>query len=277
MSVFADHPFAVRIEALAALGMRRLVEATVSLYPGLDATWTQVGGGVAAYLGEGSPVNGTAGFGMRGEVTVADVEALEHFFAARGEQPLASVCPMSHPSAARLLGERGWTIGAFENVLARTLDSDSDSALPGPDGHVEIRCARSGDELELWALMVANGFSAPDDPTVAEMRLGRTATAREDSIFLIGYVDGAPAGTGELQVEDGVGWLSADTTLPQFRGRGVQRSLQRARLALALDAGCDIAVSESMPGSGSQRNMERLGFNVVYTRVDALGPKPPSA
>jgi len=275
MSVFADHPFAVRVEALAATGMRRLAEATLSLYPDLDAMWTQVGGGVAAYLGEGSPVNGTAGFGMPGEVTAADVEALERFFAARGERPLASVCPMAHPSVARLLGARGWTIGAFENVLARTLDSDL--VLPEPDAHIEIRVARTPDELELWALMVANGFSAPYDPTPAEMRLGRAATAREDSAFLIGYIDGAPAGTGELQLEDGVGWLSADTTLPQFRGRGVQRSLQRARLALAFDAGCDIAVSESMPGSGSQRNMERLGFSVAYTRVDALGPNPASA
>ena len=119
--------------------------------------------------------------------------------------------------------------------------------------------------------MVANGFAAPDDPTPAEVRFGRSAVARSGASFLVGYVDGKPAGTGELQIEAGVGWLSADTTLPQFRGRGVQRSLQRARLELARAAGCDIAVSESAPGSGSQRNMERLGFRVAYTRVDACG------
>jgi hypothetical protein len=37
-------------------------------------------------------------------------------------------------------------------------------------------------------------------------------------------------------------------------------------------AGCEFAVSESHPGSTSQRNMERLGFRVVYTRVDLLAP-----
>lgn len=270
MLVAADHSLAIRIEALAALGMRRLAEAAATCYPDLAAAWAEVGGGVAGYLGTGSPVNGTAGFGMGGEVTTADVETLEHFFTDRGEQPLASVCPMAHPSVAHVFGARGWTIGAFENVLVRSLDSRV--RLPEPDPHVDIHIAHTPDELELWALMVANGFSAPDDPTPAEMRLGRAAVARDDSVFLIGYVDGKPAGTGELQTEGGVGWLSADTTLPQFRGRGVQRSLQRVRLALAAAAGCDIAVSESLPGSGSQRNMERLGFRVAYTRVDAAGP-----
>ena len=270
MSVFADRALAVRVEALAALDMRRIAEAASSRYPELGVTWTEAGRGVAGYFGRGSAANGTAGLGMGGEITMADVVALERFFSERGERPQASICPFAHSSTSALLQERGWMIGAFENVLVRGLDQTE--ALPEPDEHVEIRFARTPAELELWAMMVANGFSAPDDPTPAEMRMGRSAVARNDSAFLIGYVDGKPAGTGELQTERSVGWLSADTTLPQFRGRGVQRSLQRARLAVARDAGCDIAISESMPGSGSQRNMERLGFRVAYTRVDACGP-----
>ena len=270
MTVFADRALATRVEALAALGMRRFAEATASRYPEVSATWAEVGGGIAAYLGDGSAVSGTAGFGMRGEVSTADVVALECFFLKRRERPLAGVCPFAHPSAARAFEERGWTIGSFENVLVRGIDPVE--PLPEPDEHVEVRLAHSPDELELWALMVANGFAAPDDPTPAEMQLGRAAVVRSDSSFLVGYVDGKPAGTGELQIEAGVGWLSADTTLPQFRGCGVQRSLQCARLELARAAGCDIAVSESAPGSGSQRNMERLGFRVAYTRVEACGP-----
>jgi len=116
------------------------------------------------------------------------------------------------------------------------------------------------------------GFSAPELPTAAESRLGRAAVAIPGRSFLTAFVDGKQAGTGELRITDGVGWLSADTTLPRFRGRGVQQSLQRARLAMAREAGCDLAVTESAPGSGSQRNMERLGFRVVYTRVDAAAP-----
>jgi len=37
---------------------------------------------------------------------------------------------------------------------------------------------------------------------------------------------------------------------------------------LADEAGCDLAVTEAVPGGGSQRNMERLGFRIVYTHVE---------
>jgi hypothetical protein len=40
------------------------------------------------------------------------------------------------------------------------------------------------------------------------------------------------------------------------------------------DAGCALAVTESVPGSPSQRNMERVGFQVAYTRVDARYASP---
>jgi len=94
-----------------------------------------------------------------------------------------------------------------------------------------------------------------------------------DRQLLIAFVDGEPAGTGELHIADGVGWLSADTTLPAFRQRGVQASLQCVRLQMARDVGCELAVTESVPGSPSQRNMERNGFAVVYTRVELAGPR----
>jgi GNAT superfamily N-acetyltransferase len=96
--------------------------------------------------------------------------------------------------------------------------------------------------------------------------------ARPEALLLLAYVDGKPAGTGELVCEDSVAWLSADATLPQFRGRGVQTALQRERLRIAAKEGCELAVTESTPGSASQRNMHRHGFVVLYTRVDLIGP-----
>ena len=91
-------------------------------------------------------------------------------------------------------------------------------------------------------------------------------------MLLLARLDGEPAGTGELVIEDRVGWLSADTTLPPYRRRGVQRALQIERLQRAAEAGCEFAVTEARPGSDSQRNMERLGFRIAYTRVDMVAP-----
>jgi len=253
-----------------------------------------VGGGIAAFLEVGSPVNGTFGLGMAGSVSVADVRALEGFFAEKGERALASICPHAHPSVLRTLAARGWTPVAFENVLTLELGpaADAPSLAPGlaPAGapapapspvaplapvHIEVRVARSDDELELWAALAANGFAAPEDPDPPEMRLSRASADMAGSSAFIGYVDGVAAGTGQLVVDGEIAWLSTDTTLPHLRRRGVQTALQRARLDAAREAGCTLAVTESMPGSASQRNMERLGFSLVYTRVEVLAPSTP--
>ncbi len=271
MHAFADQQLAERLEAIVAVSLRSFAETTRRLWPETDAECLEVAGGVAAYVVPGSPLNSAGGLGFAGEVGHDDIERLEHFYEERGERPVINLCPLAHASLPRVLGERGWTIVSFENVLVRDLPRDEE--LPQPDPHVGIELAETPEERERWALMVANGFAAPDDPTPAELRLGRAAAAREEARLLTAMLDGQPSGTGELEIWDDIAWLSADTTLPQFRGRGVQRSLQRARLALGRDAGCTLAVTESVPGSGSQRNMERLGFRVVYTRCDVTAPK----
>jgi GNAT superfamily N-acetyltransferase len=100
--------------------------------------------------------------------------------------------------------------------------------------------------------------------------LGTIVTHRPGTRLYTAFVDGVAAGAGELFVEADVAWLSADATLPAYRCRGVQTALQRHRIAVAADEGCRFVVSEATPGSASQRNMERLGLRVAYTRVDMV-------
>jgi hypothetical protein len=61
--------------------------------------------------------------------------------------------------------------------------------------------------------------------------------------------------------------------IARFRSGGLHRELISARLYEALAQGCDLATASTLPGSGSQRNYERLGFEVVYTKID--GPPVP--
>ena len=51
----------------------------------------------------------------------------------------------------------------------------------------------------------------------------------------------------------------------------MQRELIAARLNEALARGCDLATASTLPGSGSQRNYERMDFQVVYTKVTMVG------
>jgi len=59
-------------------------------------------------------------------------------------------------------------------------------------------------------------------------------------------------------------------TLAAYRGRGLQTALLQARISAALKAGCEYAVVVTQGGSSSQRNVERLGFRVAYSKVTAV-------
>jgi GNAT superfamily N-acetyltransferase len=65
----------------------------------------------------------------------------------------------------------------------------------------------------------------------------------------------------------GVALLAGAATLPAYRRRGVHAALHQTRLALARRSGCDLAVQGAEPGSTSQRNAERRGLRVAFTRA----------
>jgi GNAT superfamily N-acetyltransferase len=80
---------------------------------------------------------------------------------------------------------------------------------------------------------------------------------------------GKPAGgaAGSVYPEPGIAPFYGAATLPEYRNRGVQNALFQARLRAAAAAGCDLAIVCTQPGSLSQRNAERNGFRVAYTKV----------
>jgi hypothetical protein len=55
--------------------------------------------------------------------------------------------------------------------------------------------------------------------------------------------------------------------VPEGRTQGAQLALLDARLRYAVERGCDLAMMGAAPGSSSQRNAERHGFRIAYTRI----------
>ena len=68
-----------------------------------------------------------------------------------------------------------------------------------------------------------------------------------------------------VSIYDGV-TLGA-STIPEARNQGAQLALLDARLRYGASHGCDIAMMCAEPGSSSQRNAERQGFRIAYTRI----------
>ena len=104
------------------------------------------------------------------------------------------------------------------------------------------------------------------------MDVGRAICAMPGvMVFMAATENGAHAGGAAAAVHGGLLTCFADSTIASYRRAGLQRELIEARLNEGLAMGCDLATASTLPGSGSQRNYERLGFEVVYTRVTLAG------
>jgi len=79
--------------------------------------------------------------------------------------------------------------------------------------------------------------------------------------------DGIIAGGASICMAESVAQLGRAATAPAHRRRGVQSALLSARLADAANAGCDVAVVTTQPASKSQHNVQRQGFDLLYTRA----------
>jgi len=288
--IHADRTLAERLEEIICGEFRHLAAVARRTFPDSDAECIDVAGGVALWLGDGSPMNCAAGVGMEELPSEMELDRLERFYHERGAPAVADVCTLADPGFILALGRRGWTASEFENVLALDLRGDPlPDRLSGEIGtgmalgpaagnggtdrapQLEVRVCAST-ERALWAQLATAGFADGDPPGRGPQEFGRIMAARDEAVLFVALVDGQPAGTGALVMQGGVGWLSADSTLPPYRRLGVQQAVQRARLRLARDAGCSLAVTEAVPGGTSQRNMERLGFRIVYLHVEFVRP-----
>lgn len=80
-------------------------------------------------------------------------------------------------------------------------------------------------------------------------------------------MDHKPGAAGVLGMHDNVALFAGASTIPELRRRGLQAALLEERMRYAFDHGCDLAMMVAVPGSDSQRNAERNGFRIAYTRT----------
>jgi GNAT superfamily N-acetyltransferase len=253
---------ALRIETTEARGP--WCDEAISPMPESTLVLEACCGGLLVFAGADSPLTRGRGVGMGAAVTPADVDRLEAFFLSRGARVTLQVCPFAHPSLFEELARRGYRFVEIEHVSTRALEQGF-SPAPLPSG-IEVR-ATTPDEATLWATTVARGF-ADDDSASAETIAAGTAMIRtRGALCFLAFAGGEAAGAGAMTMRDGLASLFATSVRAPFRRRGVQAALLDARLALAARSGCDLATVTTSPGSPSQRNVERRGFRVVYSRT----------
>jgi hypothetical protein len=252
--VFADVALARRLEAAEAANAK----GCTAIHP--EAASLDVAGGCAVYVGAESPLSHAVGIGLSGPVRKQDLEALEGFFRDRGAKPAIDLCPLADAGLMSLLAERGYRLTEFNNVLVKRLACAQIVMTP------RVRRVRP-DETDLWSHTVGRGFFEQGELTTEEMDVGRAICAMPGALCYLAASAGEPAGGAAAAIYGGLATLFADSTIAAFRRGGLHSELIAARLNEALARGCELATASTLPGSGSQRNYERLGFEVVYTRV----------
>lgn len=246
-------------------------EARREVRPASGAEWIECAGTYAVFNGPTSPVTQTFGLGVFEALTVETLDTIEKFFFDRNASVSHEVSPFAGVAALTLLCDRSYRPLEISNVMVR--ETGTSSAIGRKN--IRVRVA-APNESQLWSDTLKRGW-LHELPDLEEFfrENGAIAAATKDSVRFIAELEGQPGAAGGLSVHKGVALFGGAATVPELRRRGLQTALIEARLQYAGENGCDLLMLVAEPGSNSQRNAERNGFRVAYTRTKwQLSRKP---
>lgn len=261
MQVFSDITLARRLEKTEGHGNAAFVDAQARIDPASGAIWKNIGGTFAMFAGVGSPLTQTFGLGMHEPLTDKDLDSIERFFTSRASAVFHETCPLAGVEVFAKLAQRGYRPCELSSVLFQPIDVPS-RAANGPGLAVRIA---GQDEGPLYGKVSAQGWS--EHPEFMPYIEGFAKLSVTVATCFVAERDGQPIATAALFMHDGVALLAGASTIPAGRRQGAQNALLDARLRHAAAHGCDLAMMVAAPGSASQRNAERQGFRIAYTRT----------
>ncbi len=254
-----DRALAARIEAAEAENMIALAHSLSSAQP--DTALEPFGGGVAIFAGVGSPMTHAVGVGMQRPVPEEEFERMESFFRDRDSACLIDLCPLADASVVAFVQSRPYRVIEFNNVLARRIVADEEIGIDA-----RVRPVQPN-EIEDFSRLILRGFSE-SMPFSEEMVRTMSATMGPSRSWVAGERE--PEAGAAMGIRSGVALFYGDATLPRGRRKGWQLKLIQSRLLAAQREACDLGVVTVLPGSGSHRNYERAGFQLVYMRVNLM-------
>lgn len=269
---FIDATLARRLEASEDEAQLAIAAMLQAKQPDIGAATFAIGDGHAVFAGKNSPVGRTIGFGFRAPAGAADIDAVEQFYAAHGVPAQFDVTPLQHESLTALLHERGYSMSELNNVMARQI-GPGERWVEEVEGIEFLDC--SAEQAALWTDTMLHGFFPEGDIPPGWDKLLMPMALVPNSLPVIAWADGMPvaAAGGLLCREWQLMMLGGTATLKEHRGRGIQTAAIGRRLARGVREGCNLAVVVTRGGTTSQRNAERMGFTLAYSKATLVQPK----
>ena len=265
---FVDKALARRLESCEEMPQVYYAREFKKSRPEVGAAEEEICGGHMVFAGLGSPIGRATGVGFDAPLTAHDLDRIEAFYCGHGAPSQVDLTPLHGPEVFEMFKERGYGIAELNNVLYRKLDPKEE--FPDPPENCEIRRSPP-EESDITGAIVESAFF-PDGAPEAFRGLIGPLYQMENALAFVATVEGRPVacGTGLIIPEHKVFALCGAGTLSEFRGRGLQTALLRERMKAARGAGCEYAVVVTQGGSVSQRNAERLGMRVAYSKVTVI-------
>jgi GNAT superfamily N-acetyltransferase len=261
----ADVELARRLERTEGLTSARIVGTKARLRPESGAACLEVGGTYAMFDGPASPLTQTFGLGMAKPVATKDLERLEQFFTSRGAPVDHEVSPLAGVDLLATLVKRGYRPIECSSIMYRPIFPGLKLGRPANE-RVRVRRVESA-EHGVWVATAAEGWREAGDFSALMRDVINLLSRSEGWTPFLAELEDRPIAAGALSIFDGVALLAGASTIPSARKQGAQLALLETRLRFAAERGCDLAMMGANPGSGSQRNAERHGFRIAYTRI----------
>jgi GNAT superfamily N-acetyltransferase len=264
--LFSDLALSRRLERAEGRACLQFAEARRRIFSDSGAEWIECAGAYAVFDGIDSPVTQSFGLGLFEELTASSLDVIERFFLDRGAPVFHEVSPFAGIATLGLLCARGYKPIEISSVMYRPVESPTRGDRSIRDT-ITVRVIRP-EESQLWSRISARGWSH-DYPELGDFMLQFSALTsnRENNVSFLAEFDGEPGAAGVLCVDEGVALFGGATTVPELRRRGLQSALLEERMRYAFEHGCDLAMMVAEAGSNSQRNAERKGFRIAYTRT----------
>jgi ribosomal protein S18 acetylase RimI-like enzyme len=265
---FVDKALARRFEAVEEMVQVFYARVLRKKRPEMNASEEEICGGHMVFAGLGSPIGRATGLGLDRPFTAQDLDQVEEFYRSRKAPSQVDLCPLHDPSVFELFQERGYAIAELNNVLHRKLDPEERFSDSPAGGVIRPGTLRDADEA---GALVERAFFPDGAPEPYRGLLAPLYQMEGALVFVANVGETMAACAVGLAVPPHrvVGMLGAGT-LNEYRGRGLQTALLCARMAAAAKCGYEYAVVVTQGGTTSQRNCERLGFRVSYSKVTVI-------
>lgn len=264
--IFSDIDLSRKLERTEASANAAFIETRAKISPETNAEWIEVAGTYAMFDGVESPLTQTFGLGVFEEITNSHLDKLEAFFKKHNAAVFHEVSPLAGLDLVALLNERNYQPIELTSVMFQEIDGSNSLNLP-INPHIKTRIIEKGEE-ELWARTSANGWASEAQELADFMfNFGKISAGCKGGFPFLAELGDRSISAAMLFIFNDVALLAGASTVAEGRRMGGQSALLDARLKFAQSQGCKIAMMGALPGSQSQRNAEKNGFRIAYTRT----------